>query len=199
MLAGCARDEAEELAVESSEIASPVAQSGAQQAFHQQSADQKASGEETGLRSLLVQGPELHDSIRTQSIASIRDLPDGMTFPNNPRHSTERAFIEATAGGGSQGRLDGAGMRAALYARYVCGESEIGFYGLEAESAAVADRREAELRKIWAYGGSLDRARVFRQGMITVVVWLRTDEPTPEGWRAVKEWVEQRLDRNVRP
>lgn len=117
----------------------------------------------------------------------------GMVLPNNPHLSKNDDFIEATARGASQGRLDGDGMRAALYARYATNRSSIGFYGLEAESAADADKREKALHEIWAYNAGLDRAIVRRRDSTLVVVWIWTDGPLPEYWDAVKDIVDKRL------
>lgn len=149
---------------------------------------------ESVLASLLVEGHELHASLETEQLESISKLPPGMVLPHNPHLSTNDKFIAATARGGSQGRLDGEGMRSAIYARYVTGESEIGFYGLEAKSDADADQREKVLRDIWAYNASLDRASVHRNGLVLLVVWIWTDGVLPECWEAVKAGVEERLN-----
>ena len=101
---------------------------------------------------------------------------------DNPQLSTDAEFVESIASSGSQGRLGGEGIRAALYALYR-GESEVGFYGLEAESTADADRFESLLRGVWAHNGSLHRARVHRGGKVLVVVW--TDGVSASCWKAV--------------
>lgn len=148
---------------------------------------------ESALGIWLLEGHELHASLQTESFESIPNLPAGMVLPKNPHLSTDAKFVEATARGGSQGRLNGDGMRSALYARYAADKSEIGFYGLEANSEADADQREKALREIWAYNASLDRARVYRRGLALFVVWIWTDGVLPECWEAVKTKVEERL------
>lgn len=81
--------------------------------------------------------------------------------------STDPEFVDAVAHGPSQGRLGKAGIRAALYALYLhFGESDLGLYGVEAASAADADRLETAMRGIWAYNASLGRARVHRTGTV---------------------------------
>ena len=146
---------------------------------------------EPSLESLVFEGSELHPSLRSHRIELLRDLPDGLEFPANPHVSADEAFVHATARGGSQGRLDGAGMVEALYARYTDGESEIGFYGLQAGTAVEADQREAALREIWAHNAALDRTYVYRRGPLLLVVWLWTDGPLPESWVAVRSKVAQ--------
>ena len=146
------------------------------------------------LETLLFEGQELHPSLITQTVESLTEVPASMTLLRNPCISMDKQFVEATARGGSQGRLDGVGMRAALYARYSDGKSDIGFYGLEAESEAIADQREKLLREIWAHNESLDRTRVYRNGQILCVVWLWTDGELPECWQAVKAKVAERLN-----
>ncbi|MEM8757844.1 MAG: hypothetical protein AAGF47_08690 [Planctomycetota bacterium] len=145
------------------------------------------------LGSFLLEGHELHPSLWTEQPRSVPDLPTGMVLPKNPNLSNDDAFIEATARGASQGRLDGSGIRAALYARYASDRSSIGIYGLEAESTTDADEREIALRKIWAYNARLDRAIVRRRDSTLLVVWIWTDGPLPEYWAAAKDSVEKRL------
>jgi hypothetical protein len=77
-----------------------------------------------------------------------------------------------------------------LYALYV-GEKELGFYGLEAESAAEADRREEAVRKIMSHNVRLGIAQVHRKGLVLVVVW--TDGVSPECWKAVNANIVERL------
>ena len=101
-----------------------------------------------------------------------------------------RVFVAAIARNGSQGSLGREGIRSALYALY--GEkNELGFYGLEAVSAADADRWEEALRKIWAHNGRMGIAQVHRKGPVLVVVW--TDGVSPECWEAVNARVVERL------
>lgn len=60
----------------------------------------------SGLRSLALQGHELHASLKTRQIDdSNRHLPDGMVPPGNPHLSTDAEFVEAIARSGSQTRL----------------------------------------------------------------------------------------------
>jgi len=109
---------------------------------------------------------------------------------DNPCLSTDAEFVNAIAHSASQGRLDGEGIRAALYALYL-GESELGLYGLEVASAADADRLEGFLRGICAYNVSLARARAHRKGEVLVVLW--SDGLSPSCWEAVNARVMERL------
>ncbi|MEQ8330376.1 MAG: hypothetical protein RH859_07955 [Longimicrobiales bacterium] len=144
-----------------------------------------------GLQRLVLDGFELHASLVTPSVDGVRRHPLPLAlWRDNPQLSTDGRFVEAVARRGSQGRLDSTGMRAALYARYL-GESDVGFYGLEAASAADADGRERLLREIWANNVRLDRARVHRQGRVLVVVW--TDGVSVPTWDAVNAAVIERL------
>jgi hypothetical protein len=111
-------------------------------------------------------------------------------IPGNPHVSTNAAFVEAIARSGSQGRLGGEGIRTALYPLYR-EKSELGFYGLEAVSAADADRREEALRDIWSHNVHLNLAQVHRKGLVLVVVW--TDGVSPECWEAVNARVVEHL------
>ena len=145
----------------------------------------------SGLKPLLLAGHELHASLVTQQIDRVQRLHvPRAVLRDNPQLSTGAEFVEAIAGGGSQGRLGGEGIRAALYALYR-GESEVGFYGLEAASTADANRLEGLLRGIWAQNASLDRARVHRGGEVLVVVW--TDGVSTSCWEAVNAVVAERL------
>ena len=145
----------------------------------------------SGLNPLILDGHELHASLETQQIDDVQRLHvPRAVLRDNPQLSTDAEFVEAIARGGSQGRLGAEGIRAALYALYR-GESEVGFYGLEAASTADADRRESLLRGIWAYNASLDRARVHRRGKLLVVVW--TDGVSASCWEAVNAVVVERL------
>ena len=149
------------------------------------------------LDSLVVEGPELHGSLKTRRIGdSINQL--SVVPPGNPHLSSDAGFIEALARAGSQGRLGGEGVRSALYALYYrdqepAGEwpSDLGFYGLEATSIAAADQREDALREIWAKNVRLDRARIHREGLVLVVVW--TYGVSRECWEAVNASVAERL------
>ena len=144
----------------------------------------------SGLSPLMLEGHELHPSLRTRQLDEpLRHVPRDV-LRANPQHSTDPDFVRAIAGGGSQGRLDRDGIRSALYALYL-GERDLGFYGLEAESLAEADRWEGQLRKIWSHNVHLDRARVHRGGLVLVVVW--TDGVSPEAWEAANALVVERL------
>jgi len=100
-------------------------------------------------------------------------------MPGNPHVSTNAAFVTAIARSGSQGKLSGEGMRSALFAIYR-GNSDLGFYGLEA------------VRNIWAHNVRLGLAQVHRKGLAIVVVW--TDGVSPDCWEAVNARVVERLN-----
>ena len=145
----------------------------------------------SGLNPLVLDGHELHASLVTQQIDDVPRLHvSRAVLRDNPQLSTDAEFVEAIARGGSQGRLGGEGIRAALYALYR-GESEVGFYGLEAASTADADRLESLLRGIWAHNASLDRARVHRGGKVLLVVW--NDGVSASSWEAVNAVVVEHL------
>jgi hypothetical protein len=146
---------------------------------------------ESGLAPLVLEGRELHRSLVTRRVdeKTIRHVPSSV-IQNNPQHSTDTDFIAAIARSGSQGNLDGKGVRSALYALYL-GDKELGFYGLEAATAVDANRLEDAMRKIWAHNAKIDRARVHRQGLVLVVVW--TDGVSPEVWEAVNAAVSDRM------
>ena len=142
------------------------------------------------LRLLVVDGHELHPSLVTRKLEDITTLDRTPVLRANPYLSTSSELVELIARGASQGRLGGEGMRAAVYGVYL-GESELGFYGLEAASSADADRREAALREIWAYGERLGRARVHRIGRVLVIVWQRGGAASC--WEAVNARIVERL------
>jgi uncharacterized protein (TIGR03067 family) len=148
----------------------------------------KMSG--SGLGSLVLEGHDLHTSLKTRQIDdSVRHVPRAL-IPENPHVSTNAAFVAVIARNGSQGSLGREGIRSALYALYR-EKNELGFYGLEAVSAADADRWEEALRKIWAHNVRLGIAQVHRKGLVLVVVW--TDGVSPECWEAVNAKVVERL------
>jgi hypothetical protein len=144
----------------------------------------------SGLGSLVLEGHELHASLKTRQIDdSVRHVPRAL-IPENPHVSTDAAFVAVIARNGSQGSLGREGIRSALYALYR-EKNELGFYGLEAESAADADQWEEGLRKRWANNVRMGRAQVHRKGLVLVVVW--TDGVSPECWQAVNARVVERL------
>ena len=145
----------------------------------------------SALRPLVVDGHELHASLVTRKLndASRLHVPR-VVVRDIPYLSTDAEFVDGIASGASQGRLGGDGIRAALYAQYL-GESEVGFYGLEAASPVDADRIEGTLRGIWAHNESLGRARVHREGKVLVVVWH--GGVSPSCWEAVNAGVVERL------
>jgi len=148
----------------------------------------KMSG--SGLGSLVLEGHELHASLKTRQMDdSVRHVPRAL-IPENPHVSTDAAFVAVIARNGSQGSLGREGIRSALYALYL-GKKELGFYGLEAESAADANRLEDTIRKVWLNNERMGRAQVHRKGLVLVVVW--TDGVSPECWEAVNARVVERL------
>ncbi len=145
---------------------------------------------ESGLGSLVLEGHELHASLKTRQIDdSVRHVPRAL-IPENPHVSTDAAFVAVIARNGSQGSLGREGIRSALYALYR-EKNELGFYGLEAESAPEADRWEEALRKISAHNVRAGIAQVHRKGLLFVVVW--TDGVSPECWKAVNASIVERL------
>ena len=148
------------------------------------------------LADLLTAGDLLHPTLETELM---QKLPADLALKTNPQHATDQAFVEAIARYGSQGRLDGDGMRGALFAQYTDGSSEIGFYGLAADNESVAAQREQDLRKIWAHNHGLDRTHIHRQGAVLLVVWIRTADDLPEAWHSVKAWAAQRLLSDLAP
>lgn len=145
----------------------------------------------SALGPLVADGPELHPSLVTRKLEDAAKFYLVPVLRDNPLLSTDAEFVDVISRMSSQGRLDGGeGVRAALYAIYL-GESEVGLYGLEAESLADADRLEAPLRKIWAHNGSLGLARVHREGKVLVVVWH--NGVSPSCWETVNAEVVRRL------
>ena len=147
----------------------------------------KMSG--SALESLVLEGHELHASLKTGPIDddSVRHVKRA---PGNPHVSTNADFVTGIARGASQGSLGREGIRAVLYALYR-EKNDLGFYGLEAVSAADADRWEEALRKIWSAMGGIGHAQVHRAGLVIVVVW--NDGVSPECWEAVNAKVVERL------
>ena len=147
----------------------------------------KMSG--SALESLVLEGHELHASLKTGPIDddSVRHVKRA---PGNPHVSTNADFVTAIARGASQGSLGSEGIRSVLYALYR-EKNDLGFYGLEAVSAADADRWEEALRKRWSAMGSIGHAQIHREGLVMVVVW--NDGVSPECWKAVNARVVERL------
>ncbi len=145
----------------------------------------------SALGPLVMDGQELHASleIRRLNDASRLHVPRAV-LRDIPYLSTDAHVVDVITGGASQGRLGGEGIRAALYAHYL-GESELGFYGLEAASTADAERLEGSLRPIWAYSESLGRVRVHREGKVLVIVWH--GGVSPSIWEAVNARILERL------
>ena len=145
----------------------------------------------SALDPLVVDGRELHASLVTRKLKDASRLHVARAvLRGNPYVSTDAEFVDAIAHSASQGRLGGEGIRAALYALYLC-QSDLGLYGLEAASTADADRLEGALRGIWAYNESLGRARVHREGKVLVVVWHAG--VSRSCWEAVNAGVVERL------
>lgn len=142
------------------------------------------------LRSLVLDGPELHPSLVTRSRQDAATLVLTDVLRDNPYLSTDAEFVDVMGRISSQGRLNGVGVRAALYALYM-GESDVGIYGLETASAADADRIESTVRGIWAHNGRLGLARVHRKGLVLVVVW--NNGVSPACWEAINTEVVKRL------
>jgi hypothetical protein len=154
--------------------------------------DRHTKSWESGLESLVLEGHELHASLRTRQIDEpSRHLLPGALPPGNPHLSADAGFVEAIARGQSQGTLGREGIRSVLYALYV-GEKELGFYGVEAESVAEANRRENAVRRIMAHNVGLGIARVYRAGLVLLVVWH--DGVSPECWSSVNARVIERLN-----
>ena len=154
---------------------------------------QKMSG--SGLGSLVLEGHELHASLKTRQLddSDRRHHVPRALLPGNPHVSTNAAFVAAIATCASQGNLGREGVRSALYALYL-GKKELGFYGLEAESAAEADRWEGSMRKVMSHNVRLGMMQVHRQGLVLVVVWRDwPDGVSPECWEAVNAKVVERL------
>lgn len=140
---------------------------------------------------LVVEGHELHASLVTRQLddASRRHVPRAV-LNDNPHLSTDAEFVEAIAHSASQGQIGGEGIRAALYAVYLC-ETELDLYGLEVASTADANRLEGVLRGIWARNVRQDLARVHREGRVLVVVW--NDGVSSACWEAANAGVVERL------
>ena len=143
----------------------------------------------SGLRPLVLDGPELHASLAPKPLhAAHHGVPDGVC--GNPWFSADAATVDSITRSASQGQLGGEGIRAALFAVYQ-GENEVGLYGLETGSTEQSDRLEGILRAIWAHNERLGRARVHRGGRVFVVVW--NDGVSPACWQAVNRGVIERL------
>lgn len=157
----------------------------------EESALSGANGIDSTLLRVVLEGNELHPSLVTRQLDAepVRHVPRSV-LRSNPQHSTDAAFVKAIASSGSQGKLGTQGIRSALYAAYH-GDKDVGFYGLEAETEADADRMEDALRRIWAHNVSIERARIHRGGLAVVVVW--TDGVPAEIWKEANSVVRERL------
>lgn len=145
----------------------------------------------SGLDSLMLEGSELYASLRTRQIDdSDQHMPRALV-PGNPHVSTNAAFVAAVVRNASRSSLGTKGIHSALYALYR-EANDLGFCGLEAESAADADRWEDAVRKIWARNVLLGLAEVHRKGLVIVLVW--TQGVSPECWEAANAKVVERLD-----
>jgi len=153
--------------------------------------EKAVSTDASELAPLVLEGHELHDSLVTREYneSSLRHVPFAV-IGANPYLSADADFVEAITSSCSHGKFDGRGVRFALYAHYRA-EHDLGFYGLEAASEADADRLEEALRKIWAYGGRLGRARVHRGNLVLVVLWH--DGVSLDCWEAVNSSIAARL------
>ena len=145
----------------------------------------------SGLSAISLSGHELYKHLITHPLTSIRHLPENIDLQRNPSISLEPDFVRAVAGSSSQGRLQPDGIHAALYGFYKEGKVDLGIYGLEAKSPAAADKREKEIRKIWAYNAKVDRVRIHRNGLVLVVVWH--DGVSDECWECVNDRLEALL------
>lgn len=144
----------------------------------------------SGLDPLVLEGHELHASLKTRQIDdSDQHMPRAL-IPENPHVSTNTEFVGAVVRNASRSSLNTEGIRSALYALYR-EKNDLGFCGLEAVSAADADRWEGEMRKIWAHNVRLGLARVYRKGLVVVLVW--THGVSPECWEAANAKVVERL------
>ncbi len=139
------------------------------------------------LGAIALSGPELYKHLKTHPSTSIRHLSKSINMRRNPSISLDSDFVTAVAGSSSQGRLKPGGIRAALYGYYKEGTVDLGIYGLEATSPAAADKREKEIRAIWAFNAKVDRVRIHRKGLILVVIWH--DGVSDECWASVNESV----------
>ena len=144
----------------------------------------------SGLDLLVLEGHELHASLKTCQIDdSDQHMPRAL-IPKSPHVSTNTAFVAAVVRNASRSSLGTEGIRSALYALYR-EKNDLGFCGLEAVSAAEADRWEEAVRKIWAHNVRLGLAQVHRKGLVLVLVW--THGVSPECWEAANAKVVERL------
>jgi hypothetical protein len=149
--------------------------------------------EQSGLRPLVLDGPELQASLVTRRLEDAAKHQLAPVLRDNPYLSTDVEFVDVVARYASQGRLRGGeGVRAALYALYRGeGEGQVGLYGLEAASPADADRLEGVVRAVNAFNVRLGLARVYRKGNVLVVAWHCG--VSPSCWEAVNAEVVKRL------
>ena len=149
-----------------------------------------------GLDPIVLDGHELHASLKTAPLDVVAGSPVTLAVLDNPHLSTDTWFVEDIARRSSQGgvlgvTLDGEGIRAALLAVYIGEGRQLGIYGLEAVSTSDADRIEGVLRRVWSHNEGLDLARIHRRGEVLVVVWAPGSSPSY--WHAVNADVARRL------
>ena len=70
---------------------------------------------------------------------------------------------------------------------------------LDSYQCGTALEEEQALREIWAHNHGLDRTHIHRQGVVLLVIWVRTGETLPVAWQAVKAWAEQRMSPDSQP
>lgn len=142
------------------------------------------------LSQLVVPGEALHPSLVTRRLEDAAVLHLAPVLRANPYLSSDSDFVNVIGRMSSQGRLDGRGVRSALYALHG-GEAELGLYGLEAASASDAGRIERALRSIWAHNAGLGLAHVHRHGNALLVVWHRG--VSPSSWEAANAEARRRM------
>lgn len=142
------------------------------------------------MRSLVVEGPELHPSLHTRELKDAAQHYLAPVLRANPYLSTDREFVDLLSRMASQDRMNGEGVRAAVYGLYAA-ETNLGIYALEAASFADADRINDVLRRIWSRNVSLDCTRVHRDGRVFVVLWH--DGVSTPCWEAANAEVVERL------
>ena len=122
------------------------------------------------LERFAVCGDALYPGLETPALPFLSrpDCPAGVE--RNPEFGREDAFVTSVGRRASQGRQNGEGVDAALYALYR-EQADVVLYGLEAADDSVAERLEAQLHEIWDYGVGLGRVRLYRSGRVLLVLW----------------------------